>query len=866
MGIPLVAPHSAPDGGHPVAERSPLAQRERDDGETVSKSSVAGRTGRKTFFLPVERGSSCGGTHGFGGTPRKSVNIMATPPDQNFRNAVALHQGGRLTEAEALYRSVLAVNPRHADALHLLGVVALQSGRNEVAAELIQRALRIRPGLAQYHSSLGSALKGLGKADEAIAAYRKAIAIQPDHAPTHGNLGNALAMAGRTDQAVAAYRKAVAIDPRFAEAWFNLANTLDTAGKTTESMECFQQAIRLRPGFFQAHCGLGAALAKSGDLDGAKAALEKAIGLEPRHALSHCNLGHVLIQRGDPRGAAAACERAIRLQPDLYLAFLNLGIALSASGRTGDSITALRKAVELQPGNPQAHINLGAVLKDAGLLDEAEAACEVAIGIDPELPEAHFNLGNCFQRKGRIDAAVSAYRRAISLRPGFAEALANLGNALRHQGLLDEAESAYRQSLHFKPESAEVHGNLAGLHHYRAGTDPLELTAEHRRWNEQHAKPLAAFAALHRNSRDPARKLRVGYVSGDFRQHSVACFFLPLLESHDRDQFEVHCYSNVRVPDSVTGRIKSLADGWRDLTGLSDAEVAELVREDGIDILVDLAGHTDGNRLLVFARKPAPVQVTALGYPGTTGLDLMDHRLTDGIADPVGTTEHLHSERLVRVPGCAWCYEPDETPEVEIRGGGSIVFGCFNNFSKVTGPMLEIWSRILHASPGSGLLLKSLALADSSTCERVREFFRRAEIDPDRIDLLGHLPEKKDHLAMYSRVDVALDTFPYHGTTTTCEALWMGTPVITMEGRVHVSRVGVSLLTHLGCAEWIARSPEDYVAKAVALASDRTRLESIRAGLRGRMKASALMDAMRYAREVEAAYRRMWMEWCSSAT
>jgi predicted O-linked N-acetylglucosamine transferase (SPINDLY family) len=789
---------------------------------------------------------------------------MASNPEQIFRNAIALHKSGRLAEAETLYRSVLVHDPVHADSLHLLGVASLQAGRHEVAVGLIRRALRIKPDRAHYHASLGNALKGLGKAGEAVAAYRRSISLQPDHAPTHGNLGNALAMAGRTDEAIAAYRKAVALDPAFAEAWFNLGNVLELRDEFTEAISNYRQAIRLRPAFFQAHGSLGAVLAKTGDYDGAKAALERAIELEPRHAISHCNLGHVLIQRGDPRGAVAACERAVRLQPDHYLAFLNLGIALSKTGCQKDSIAALRKAVELQPGNPQAHVNLGAVLKDAGLLDEAVAACEIAIRIAPELPEAHFNLGNCLQRKGRLDDAVSAYRRAITLRPRFAEALANLGNALRHQGLLDEAESAYRQSHQLKPDSAEIHSNLAYLLHYRAGADPHEVAAEHLRWNKMHARPLAPFVFPHGNPPNPERKLRVGYLSADFREHSVASFFIPLVEKHDRDFIEVHCYSNVRVPDAVTKRIRGLADGWRDIADLNDTEVAKLVRDDRIDILVDLSGHTDGNRLLVFARKPAPVQVTGLGYPGTTGLDFIDYRLTDAASDPVGTTERFHSERLVRLPGGAWCYQPGETPDVSIHRDGGIVFGCFNNFSKVTGPMLGIWCQILHATPGSILLLKSFALSDDSTNRRIREFFRCAGIDPDRIELLGHLPERKSHLSLYSRVDVALDTFPYHGTTTTCEALWMGTPVITMEGSVHASRVGVSLLSQIGFAEWIARCPVEYLQKAVALASDRSRLEGIRAALRERMKASPLMGSARFTREVEDAYRDMWTKWCSS--
>jgi predicted O-linked N-acetylglucosamine transferase (SPINDLY family) len=466
---------------------------------------------------------------------------------------------------------------------------------------------------------------------------------------------------------------------------------------------------------------------------------------------------------------------------------------------------------------------------------------------------------------GWLDEAIAAFRQLLAVQPNFAEAHNSLGRALAEQGRLDEALAAYRRTLQIRPDYAEAHGNLLLSLHYAPEFDAQTMFEEHCLWGDVHAGPLAPFIQPNTNDRSPDRPLRGGYVSPDFREHSVAFFLENLLACHDPGQIEIFCYADMSRPDAVTVRLQQHAAHWRRITGLSDAQVAELIRIDRIDILVDLSGHTAHYRLLVFARKPAPVQVSWLGYRDTTGLKAMDYRLTDAHADPPGTTELWHTEQLVRLPDCAWCFRPSEhapavSPPPRLRAG-HITFGCFNARPKITVPLLKFWADILLGVPGSRLVLENQSLRDISTQQRLRTVMAKAGISSNRIDLENPTPELADHLASYGRVDIALDTFPYHGTTTTCEALWMGVPVVSLSGKTHPSRVGVALLKNVGLPELVAPTPEDYVQRTVELATDLPRLDGLRSTLRQRMQASPLMDAPRFARHIEAAYRMMWHKW-----
>jgi protein O-GlcNAc transferase len=732
---------------------------------------------------------------------------MTDMADYDPRVAMALesglghHRAGRLAEAEAVYRRILQENPRCAEALHLLGVLASQVGRGEAAAELIRQALAIRPNFPEALNNLGKILRDLGRLEEAIGACRAAIEANPRGAEAYSNLGVALQEKGLAEEAIAAHRQALALRPDFAEAHFNL----------------------------------GVALASQGRLEEAVEAYGRAIGLNPRLADAYHNIGNARREQGRVEEAIGAYREAVALKPDYHEAWSNLGLALREKGRIEEAIAAWRRAIAVKPEYDAAWCNLGVALREQGQLDEA----------------------------------VAALRRAVELKPDGAEAVSNLGLALGDEGRQEDAIAAFRRAVARNPNLPAVHSNLLFYLNYQLGHEGAAMAEEHRRWNRRHAEPLKQFIWAHDNERDPERRLRIGYVSPDFRGHAAAALMLPLMANHDHARVEVYGYAEVARPDAMTERFRGHADQWRNTAGWPDERMAEEIRKDRIDILVDLAGHTLGNRLLVFARKPAPVQVTWLGYPGTTGLEAMDYRLTDAYADPPGGSDALYSERLIRLPRTNWAYQPSEAAAATAVGplaaGGVVTFGCFNNFAKVTEGMLRLWAEILAAVPGSRILLKARALGTASVEARVRALFGARGIAAERVEICGWRSSEREHLELYQRLAIALDPFPYHGTVTTCEALWMGVPVVTLAGQTHVSRVGVSLLSSVGLAELAARSEEEYVRTAARLAMDRPRLTELRGTLRPRMAASPLLDHGQFARDMEGAYRGMWRTWCGSA-
>jgi predicted O-linked N-acetylglucosamine transferase (SPINDLY family) len=671
--------------------------------------------------------------------------------------------------------------------------------------------------------------------------------------------------AGQLREAESLYRQILAQQPEHGDSLHMLGVLTHQAGEHGAAAQLIRKAIELLPGHAGCHTNLGTVLRAQGQLDEAIAAYRAALMLQPKAAVAHFNLGVALHDAGRIDEAIACYRRALALEPDSTAARTNLGNALKASGRLEEALGEYRQAVALEPRSATTHYNLGVAFEDARRLDDAIESYQRALTLDPSSLPALNNLGHALQDAGRLEEAVAAFRRAIELQPTRAETHNNLGTALKDQGRIEEAIAAFRAALRLDPDAIRAQSNLLLDLHYLAHAEPEAIFREHREWNRFHAEPLAKSCAPHPNDPSPDRRLRIGYVSPDFRSHSVAFFLEALLASHDRDAFEIVCYADLRRPDETTARMREHADHWREIAALSDVQVAELVRADRIDILVDLAGHTARHRLLVFARKAAPVQVSYLGYCDTTGLSAMDYRLTDAFADPPGMTEHLHSEQLIRLAPSAWCFRPAvDAPAVSRAAGGDVItFGSFNTLAKMNDEMLALWSQILTAVPMSRLVLKNLGLQDRTVQQRLRAIFAKSGIALDRVELLGRTRSMAEHLRCYERLDVALDTFPYHGTTTTCEALWMGVPVVTLAGATHASRVGVSLLENLGRREWIAHSPEDYVRIATELASDPRRLTKLRAGLREEMARSPLMDGAALARSVESAFRQMWRTWCA---
>ncbi len=614
--------------------------------------------------------------------------------------------------------------------------------------------------------------------------------------------------------------------------------------------------------------GEGIRLAKEGRHEAALKIYQEIVQDAPRASDVFFMMGISLRKLERYVQAARQLERALSLDPANHMIHLNLGIAQQNLNRLKDAQRSYQRAIDLKPDYAEAHVNLGNVHKDWGQSKKAIECYETAISVRPEFAEAYNNLGNVHKDRGELDEAADAYGKALSLRPDFAELHNNMGNVRMEQGLLEAAMGDYRRALELRPDLAVLHSNRVFCMNYSPRFSGEEILEESRRWDAAHGEPLAARIQPHPNRPDPERKLKVGMISPDFRVHSVSYFVEALLSDRDPAAIETVCYADVVRPDRNTQHLHSLADVWRTVAGWPDERLAGQIRRDGIDILIDLAGHTSQHRLLVFARKPAPIQVTWLGYPNTTGMRAMDYRISDAVADPPGETDRFHTETLIRLPGGFLCYSPPpDAPPVApppCVEAGRITFGSFNNLAKVTDEVVAVWAKILHRVPGSRLLLKQKALSSKATRRRYRELFSAAGISPDQIQMQRAVPSRRDHLAVYDGIDVALDSFPYNGTTTTFEALWMGVPVVGLAGDLHAGRVTLSILSRLGFEEWVAPTHEAYVETAAALAGNPEHRETLRRKMRERMTASPLCDTARFAREMSEGLRGAWRRWCAA--
>lgn len=544
-------------------------------------------------------------------------------------------------------------------------------------------------------------------------------------------------------------------------------------------------------------------------------------------------------------------------------AWLMLGIIHGSLASYGEAEECLRRAVSINERNFDAQVNLGLVYYQKGIPEAALKHYKKALGINAAHADVHFQAGNACARMDQLTTAEDYYQRALQINPLHPLVPCNLANVLAYQGRAAEAIPFYRKALQLYPNSAGIHSNLLLCMHYSHAFDSHAIFAEHRNWSSIHTREVYPFNWDPPASRSE-RKLRIGYVTPDLREHSVAYFLKPILENHDRSRFEIFCYLETVRPEETDNDTSLLVDMARNTHGLSDDQSAAVIKQDGVDILVDLAGHTENNRVPIFARRPAPVQITYLGYPDTTGLDTIDYRITDQWADPSGRTEQLHSERLLRLENGFLCFSPpDESPEVTpppCVSNGYITFGSFNVLTKITSEMLAIWGALLIRIPDARILIKNRQLTDVQLKRRLLDCFEGMGIASERIELLGRT-SKPEHMASYGRVDIALDSYPYNGTTTTCDTLWMGIPVVTLAGDSHVSRVGVSLLSRVDLEDLIAKNEGEYADIAVALAADPDRLRALREGLRDSMQQSTLCNPASFTRELEGLYQDVWSHW-----
>jgi len=703
---------------------------------------------------------------------------------------------------------------------------------NLVEAESIYRqALAVAPDSDVALHCLGLIAYRKGKFNVAVKLIGRAVSVNPAQPGYHTDLGLLLIKQGKPTEAVPHLEAAVALNPGNVSAHCDLALLLRSQNKADEAAACCRRALALDPENREAHNNLGLALQTLGRVDEAAGSFRRAIASDPGYAEAHNNLGVVLSIRGEPQQASESFRRAIALQPDFVGAHNNLGNALRAEGKPDQAITCFQKALALSPENPLTLNNLGIAYRAKGMIDQARASLEKALAVRPDFHLAHNNLGLTFIVSGEPAIALACFRTAIRL----------------------------------KPDHAAAFGNSLFCMNYIPSLEKESIYAQHVRFAEKFETPLRNTWRPHTNAAEPTRRLRVGYVSGDFCEHAMAPSIEPVLARHDRDKFEVYCYSTNHMHDEVTERIEAHADHWRNVADLDDERAAKRIRDDRIDVLVDLSGHTADNRLLVFARKPAPVQASWLGYMTTTGLSAIDYRITDEYADPPGLTEALHTETLWRLPSVTVFQPFAESPPVSplpVLTAGQFTLGCLNSMAKVGPEVVALWARILIALPEARLLLG--AAGDRAVRTRLVRQFAEHGVTESRLSFQARLP-LAEYLQLHHQIDLGLDPFPYNGGATSCHSLWMGVPFVSLAGDRYMARMGVSLLANVGLGNLVAATPDEYLALACQLASDPRQLATIRASLRERM-ANSIADGARFTRNLESAYREMWRRWCSKVS
>ena len=711
------------------------------------------------------------------------------------------------------------------------GLALMHGNRLDEAKAVFSQICALQPDDADAWQMLGSINTCLDNLDAASVCFRKVLSLQSGNSQAYVNLGNINTLQRRHDEAHACYREALRLDSRNALAYCNLGNLLHIVGRKDEAIDCFQQGLCLNPNLAEPLVNLGNILYEQNRLNEALECLTKAIQLLPGSIQAHNNLGNIYFREG----------------------------------RLEDAMTAYREALRLDPSNSTTHCNLGNVLRILRHSDEACEHFQRALHLRPDHVEAFIGLGNISYDLGRNEEALAWFQQALRLRPDMAILHNNLGSAYGRSGRLDEALAHYQEALRLNPMDAETRSNYLFMLTYHEAYDAAMVFAEHKRWGELHGCDPGEITA-HDNVPDTDKRLRIGYVSGDFRNHPVGIFIEQVLARHDKNRFEIFCYSNHAISDDLTERLRLYADHWHDVVGQTDDSLARLIRRDGIDILVDLAGHTANNRLLTFALKPAPVQATWMSYIATTGLKAIDYIIGNRIIIPP-QDERYYTEQVVRLPHSFLCFTPPpsaiEVASLPALARGKVTFGCFNNTAKINPGVIAVWAKLLMSLPGSRLALKSIGFGDEPVKKHYRELFAVHGIEAERLLFAGHSP-RDEYFAAHHEIDIGLDPFPYNGGTTTFEAAWMGVPVITLRGDRFVSRMGENIMMNLGLTECVADSIEAYIASAIALSSDLPRLAALRAGLRERLLNSPLCDDRGFTGDLEAAYRTMWENWCTT--
>ena len=859
------------------------------------------------------------------GFRQHAPNRAAAALHAKFMQGVALHQQGKLAEAARIFEEVLRQQPNNFAALHLLGVIAAQTRRTERAVELLRKAIGVNAKVAAAHSNLGIALRNLKRLDEALASYDKAIALKPDYAEAYSSRGTALHDLKRPEEALASYNKAISLKPDYAEAHNNRANTLLDLKRPEEALASYDRAIALKPGYAEAHNNRGSALhglkrpeealasydkaiALKPDYaeaygnraivlhelkcrDKALASYDKAIALKPDYAEAYSNRGNALQELKRPGEALASCDQAIALKPDYAEAYCNRGTALHDLKRPKDALASYDKAIALKPNYAEAYNNRGSALLDLNRPDEALASYDRAIALKPDYAEAYGNRAIALHGLKRPEEALANYDKAIALKPDYAEAYSNRGNALTDLKRLDEALASYDRAIARKPDLADVEGLrlhtkmhlcdwsnfdnecvhlISAVRNGKGNTPPFPFLAIPSSFEDQLQCAKLYIANKYPPSDRPIwqgerynhERIRLAYLSADFRQHPVAQLMAGVFECHDKSRFDVTAISITPNDHSeMRKRLKAVFEHFIDAETYSDDRIANLVRELEVDILLDLAGFTTDSRTGIFARRCAPIQVNYLGYPGTMGAPYIDYIMADRIVIPEDQ-HHFYSEKIVCLPNC---FVPrDSTRIISDRlydraqlglPQSGFVFCCFNNSYKINPSVFDCWMRILKKVEGSVLWLSE---NNTTATANLRKEAGIRGINPARLVFAKRMPLLADHLARHRLADLFLDTLPYNAHTTASDALWAGLPVLTCRGQTFASRVAASLLTAIRLPELITMTVEDYESLAIELARQPEKLAIIKRKLTDNRLTTPLFDTKLFTKHIEAAYMAMY--------
>jgi len=793
---------------------------------------------------------------------KKAADLLPQDAEAQYNLANAYYDEHQLSEAGHHYRKSLKLDAKFAKAHYNLGSVYKDQGESASAEASYRKALALIPTNAHLYFNLGQVLSEQGKVAEAETSFLDALEIDQGYVDAYYQLSQVYQELDEPAKAEICLRKVIELKPDFADAYFNLANRLLSRQQWDEVVSLYTTSIALNPNFLAAHNNLGKTYRDMGRFTEAEACFRAAIAIDAEYASAYNNLGITLRDLGRLEEAKAWLLQGTALNPESSKAFNNLGLVLKELGQTQEAESAYRRSLSIAPDYAPAYCNLGILLKSQMRFEEAEASMRAAIQLQPDFAEAYNNLSLVFKEQGRLTEARDSVLSALEINPGYLDALSNMGTIFMDQGRVQEAESYFRKALEVNPDYDRAYSNLLFCMTHNEEVDAQTLAVQHALYGQRFETPLKPDWALHTNSKDPERVLQIGFVSADFRNHPVAYFIEPVLEHLTKNtRLVLHAFANSMTEDDVTQRLRSHFHYWHQVTPMLDPGLDEYIRACGIDILIDLSGHTSGHRLLAFARKPAPIQASWLGYLGSTGLTAMDYYLTDRWWMPPGQLDDQFTEKLLRLPAYASFLPAETSPPVHAlpaQKNGYLTFGSFNRISKLSRNVIQVWSTLLRELPDSKLIIAAMPV--NGDRGQLASWFAEEGIDAERI-MFHARSTMEDYLALHGQVDIALDTFPYNGGTTTWHAVWMGVPTLTIAGDMPQGRISTSILEQVGLHGFVASDKQDLVQKALFWAGHLDELAQIRVSLRERFTCSPAGQPPVLADALSRAFHQMWRRW-----